>query len=231
MNVEVWPDNDTAAAAAAELLATWLGAAIDERGSASLALSGGSTPLRMLEELAKADLPWAAVHLFQVDERLAPEKHEARNLTLLRERFLAHVSLPSSNFHPMPIGLPSLTDAVERYERALRDVAGSPPVLDAVHLGLGTDGHTASLFSNDPALEVDDADVTATGPHGGWRRLTLTLPVLRRARHIVWLVTGADKAQALAKLLTDGDVPAALVDVDAGVLIADRAAAARVVPD
>lgn len=231
MDVEVWPDHDTAAAAGATHLAEWLREAVEARGVASLALSGGSTPRRMFEELAKIEVPWSAIHLFQVDERLAPDGHEARNLTSLGAHLLSHVTLPPSNLHPMPVGFPDPADALGEFDSALKEVGGSPPVLDAVHLGLGRDGHTASLFSGDPALEIDDADVATTAEHDGWRRLSLTVPTLTRARRLLWLVTGNDKAQALTSLLAGDDIPASLIDHPAAVVVADQAAAAGVVPD
>ena len=117
---------------------------------------------------------------------------------------------------------------VEQYAATLRAVAGVPPVLDLVHLGLGPDGHTASLVPGDPALDVADADVTASGPYLGWRRMTLTFPIINRSRSILWLVTGADKAEALVRL-RDGDrsIPASRVRRDGARIVADRAAAER----
>jgi 6-phosphogluconolactonase len=130
--------------------------------------------------------------------------------------------------------MPQLSDAARRYTGTLRAVCGTPPVLDVVHLGLGPDGHTASLFPGDPLLDEEDPDdpespaVAPAPERAGWERLTLTLPVLNRARHRVWLVTGADKAEALAALLAGGDVPGARVAADGAVLFADRAAAGTV---
>lgn len=224
MKFEVGPDADSTAACAADHVSRLLAAAVSDRGTASLAVSGGATPRRMFEELAKSDLPWHAIHLFQVDERLAPDGHTERNLTALKEHLLAHIALPAARFHPMPVGLANLADAAERYQRVLRDTCGTPPVIDVVHLGLGRDGHTASLFPGDPAVKVEDTDVTATGEHGGWVRLTLTLPVLRAARHIVWLVTGAEKTGAVRALREGGDILAARVPGAEAVLVADAAA-------
>jgi 6-phosphogluconolactonase len=128
----------------------------------------------------------------------------------------------------MPVEEADLASAAERYQRELRAVAGTPPVLDLVQLGLGADGHTASLFAGDPALDVEDADVAASGPYQGRRRVTLTLPALGRARRILWIVTGAAKADALARLRRgDRGIPAARVRSDRALLLADEAAAAR----
>lgn len=224
MELVVRPDAESAAAAAADFVADRLRAAVETAGVATLAVSGGSTPPRMFEELAKSEVPWHAVHLFQVDERLAPDGHPDRNVTGLREHLLAHVDLPVANFHPMPVGLPNLLDAAERYARTLRAVCGVPPVLDVVHLGLGEDGHVASLVPGDAALDSDDA-VAPTGEYGGWIRLTLTVPVLRAARHLCWLVTGAAKRAALAGLLAGEDMPAARMARDDAVVFADEEAA------
>ena len=184
-------------------------------------MSGGATPWRMLRQLADEDVPWGRVHLFQVDERSAPEGHPDRNLTQLRESLLDHIPSTLASFDPMPVDEPDLERAASSYARILRSVAGEPPVLDLVHLGLGSDGHTASLVPDDAALAAT-ADVAATGPYLDRRRLTLTFPVLDRARMIVWVVTGAEKGAALARLLRGDDtIPAGRVRRDRALLIVD----------
>lgn len=225
MELQIRPDADSASAAAADFVAEQVRASIVDRGGASLALSGGKAPVRMFEELAKCDLLWEAIHLLQVDERVAPDGHPDRNVTGIRDHLLANVTIPAANFHPMPVGIANLFDAAERYERVLRRVCGTPPVIDVVHLGLGGDGHTASLVPGDPALDVEGAEVTPTGEYRGRVRLTLTVPAIRRARCIVWLVTGAGKVDALAALLGGADVPAAAIGRDDAVIFADEAAA------
>ena len=127
----------------------------------------------------------------------------------------------------MPVEAPDLEAAAKRYARALQEIAGSPPVLDLVHLGLGPDGHTASLVPGDPALEITDSDVAMTGLYQGRRRMTLTYPILNRSRRILWVVTGKEKAEMLARL-RDGDrsIPAGRVRRDTAWMLADRAAAA-----
>jgi 6-phosphogluconolactonase len=211
---------------AAEEIATALRTAVAARGLATLAVSGGSTPGELLAALAVETLPWDRVHLFQVDERLAPAGHPDRNLELLRARLVHPRGLPDGQVHPMPVEDPDPEAAADRYARTLREVAGVPPVLDVVQLGLGADGHTASLLPDDPVLEVDDRDVAATGSYGGWRRLTLTLPTIARARTIVWLVRGADKRAMVSRLLAgDLAIPAGHVPADRAVLYADAAAA------
>lgn len=223
MTEEVLPDAETVASRAARLVAEAARAAVAARGRFLLATSGGSTPWRMLRLLAGEDVPWDRVHLFQVDERVAPEGHPDRNLTRLRESLLAHLPAPPA-VHAMPVEAPDLDAAAACYAEALRTEAGDPPVLDLVHLGLGTDGHTASLVPGDPALETK-ADVAATGLYQGRRRLTLAFPALDRARRILWIVTGAEKAGALDRLRRgDVSIPAGRVRRDRAEILADRAA-------
>jgi 6-phosphogluconolactonase len=181
----------------------------------------------MLKLLAGETVPWPELHVVQVDERVAPPGDPDRNLTHLRESLLAHSPLAPEQIHPMPVENPDLNAAAAQYAQVLRQLAGSPPVLDLVHLGLGLDGHTASLVPGDPVLDVTDADVAATGVYQGRRRLTLTYPVLDRARRILWLVTGASKA-AMLRRLCDGDatIPAGRVRQERAILLADQTAAA-----
>jgi 6-phosphogluconolactonase len=221
---EVLPDADSAARRAAGHIAASARAAAASRGRVAIAVSGGHTPEQML--LADEDLPWPALHFFQVDERVAPAGDPERNLTHLRAS-LSRAPLRAEQIHAMPVESLDLEAAAARYAATLREIAGTPPALDLVHLGLGSDGHTASLFSGDPALSVVDRDVALTAAHGGRRRMTLTYPALDRAREILWLVTGADKASALARLF-DGDpsLPAGRVRREAALLFADAAAAA-----
>jgi len=182
----------------------------------------------MLKVLAEEEVPWSNVHLAQVDERVAPPGHPDRNLTHLHESLLEHAPLPHDQIYPMPVELPDLEKAAKQYATILAAVAGSPPVFDLVHLGLGPDGHTASLVPGDPVLDVTDVDVAVTGIYQGRRRLTLSYPIINRSRRIVWLVTGADKAGMLVRLL-DGDVsiPAGRVNQESALVLADRAAAAK----
>jgi 6-phosphogluconolactonase len=166
------------------------------------------------------------VHLVQVDERVAPSGHRDRNLTHIRKSLLKRVPLPPEQVHAMPVEASDLEAAASSYARLLQEVAGSPPVLDLVHLGLGPDGHTASLVPGDPALDVTDADVALTGVYQGRRRMTLTYPLINRARRILWLVTGGDKAGPLARLrAADASIPAGRVRQDQALVLADRAAA------
>jgi 6-phosphogluconolactonase len=226
VEIEVHPDDDLIARKAAAIIAVDARAAVPSRGRFIMAVSGGHTPWLMLRALADEQLPWEHVHVLQVDERAAPAGDPDRNLTHLRESLLEHAPLRPDHIHAMPVEAVDLERAAERYALTLRDVAGSPPVLDLVHLGLGPDGHTASLVPGDPVLEVTDADVAATGPYLGRRRMTLTFPIINRSRRILWLVTGREKAGALVRL-RDGDqsIPASRVRQDRALVLADRAAA------
>ena len=223
MKLEVFDDVDAVARVAAATIATEAGAAVAARGRFTLAVSGGHTPWIMLRALADLDIPWDGVHIFQVDERVVPDGDPDRNLTHLRESLLQHVPLSPEHLHAMPVESHNLETAAKQYGDALREFAGSPPVLDLVHLGLGPDGHTASLVPGDPVLSVMDADVALTGIYQGRRRMTLTYPVINRARRIIWVVTGSDKAEALRQLLGgDVSIPAGRISREAALVLADR---------
>lgn len=232
MRVEVLPDAASAAERAASLIAACAREAVHERGRFLFALSGGQTPLPMLRALARQSLAWECVELFQVDERAAPPGSAARNLTRLEQLLLQPVGLSAQRIHAMPVDEAELDGAAARYAETLVTVAGTPPILDLVHLGLGDDGHTASLVPGDAALEVDDAWVAATAGHyQGHRRMTLTLPTLDRARSVLWLVCGAAKAGVLARLLDgDGRIPAGRVSRDRALVVADVAARGPLAP-
>jgi 6-phosphogluconolactonase len=226
MKLEVFDDADSVARAAAATIAADARAVIAARGRFVLAVSGGHTPWIALRELAREDIPWAGVHVFQVDERVAPDGHPDRNLTHLRESLLQHAPLRPEQIHAMPVEAADLQAAATQYALALREIAGSPPVLDLVHLGLGPDGHTASLVPGDAVLDVTYADVALTGVYQGRRRMTLTYPTLNRARRLLWVVTGGEKAEMLRRL-RDGDVsiPAGRVHREQALLLADCPAA------
>ena len=227
MKIDVLTDADAVARAAAALVAAEARAAVAARGRFLVAISGGHTPWHMLRVLAGEEVPWTGVHVVQVDERVAPAGDPDRNLTHLRESLLAHAPLRAEQVHAMPVESPDLEAAATRYARTLEEIAGSPAVLDLVHLGLGPDGHTASLVPGDPVLEIGDTDVALTGGvYQGRRRMTLTYPVLDRARCVLWLVTGSDKVGMLARLRAgDRSIPAGRVRQDRAVMLADRAAA------
>ncbi len=228
MKIEVLENADAVARAAAVTIAEGARAAVAARGRFIMAVSGGKTPWVMLRELANQDVPWKDVHVFQVDERIAPAGDPDRNLTHLRATLLEHAPLPPEQIHAMPVELPDLEAATKQYAKTLETITGTPPVLDLAHLGLGPDGHTASLVPGDPVLDVANADVGLTGIYMGRRRMTLTYPVLNRSRRILWLVTGADKV-AMFPRLRDGDtaIPAGRISRDQALLLADRAASGQ----
>lgn len=219
--LEVVADEGAAARRAAELIAAAGQRSVGERDEFKLALSGGRTPFTMVAILSEMEeMPWGSTQLFQVDERVASPGSDERNLThLVLALSLAHQAAMA----PMPVTQRELDAAALQYEDAL------PHRLDMVHLGLGPDGHTASLVPGDPVLEVADQRVAMTEyPYQGNRRMTLTYPALEGAREIVWLVTGAAKREALERLL-DGDttIPAGRVSNEEMTIVADEAAAGR----
>ena len=232
MKISVYADADSVARAAAKLIADEARLAVAARGSFVMAVSGGKTPWIMLRDLAREEVPWKAVHVMQVDERVAPSGHPDRNLTHLRESLLEHASLRPEQIHAMPVESPDLDAAAAQYAEGLRQISGSPPVLDLVHLGLGPDGHTASLVPGDSVLEINAADVGLTGLYQGRRRMTLTYPILNRSRRVLWLVTGSEKAGMLTRLQAgDASIPAGRVNAERAVILADRAAIGQIAND
>ena len=217
LDVEVLPDGEAVARRGAAIVSASAAEAIAARGRFTFAVSGGRTPWAMFARLAES-LPWEHVAIFQVDERVAPEGDPDRNLTHLLQ------SLPPAaavDVHPMPVGDDDLVAAAATY------AAGLPDAFDLVHLGLGADGHTASLVPGDPVLDVVDRDVAVTGEYDGRRRMTLTYPALNRARRILWLVAGEDKGDALRRLREgDRSIPAGRVAREHALVVADTAAAA-----
>jgi 6-phosphogluconolactonase len=221
----ILPDPGTVAIRAAERIAQVAREAVTERGRCALAFSGGTTPWRAFRALAEEDVPWDRVHLFQVDERVAPPGDPERNDFHLKEALIDRIAIPSANVHPMPVEEEDLDEGAVRYGTILRQIAGTPPVLDLVQLGLGVDGHTASLFPGDAALRIVDADVAVSGLYKGRKRMTLTFPAIDRARCILWLVTGPGKSGVLKRLRAgDPSIPAGRVRSDRAVLLADTAA-------
>jgi 6-phosphogluconolactonase len=203
--------SDDAARTAAVVLAAMLRWTLEQRGEASVAVSGGTTPWLMLAELATDELPWSLLHVFQVDERVAPDGDPERNLTHLRESFLDRVAIPADHVHVMDVTASDLDAAAAEYEAEVRRVTGG--ILDVVHLGLGDDGHTASLAPGGRALEERERLVVTTDEaFRGHRRMTLTLPALDAAHYRLWLVTGESKGAALERLRRhDTSIPAGRV--------------------
>jgi 6-phosphogluconolactonase len=214
--VEIQADAEGVARAGAAYVAERAREAVRSRGTFHFAVSGGHTPWAMFAELASEEVPWEGVVVYQVDERVAPADDPDRNLHHLHE---ALASVPA-RLEPMPVEDPDLEAAANRYAARL------PERFDLVHLGLGPDGHTASLVPGDPVLDVTDRLVALTQPYQGRMRMTLTYPALARARQILWLITGEDKKEALAKLLAgDTSIPAGRVQAASSLVLADRAAA------
>jgi len=219
VRLETLPDETAAARRGAEIIVAAAHQAIEERGSCAIALSGGATPGPMFDALANEDVPWDAIGIWQVDERIAPRGDDDRNLTLLLK------SLPrAARIHEMPVD--GNADGLEA--RAATYAAGLPARFDVVHLGLGDDGHTASLVPGDPVLHADDRDVAVTGVYQGHRRMTLTYPALDRARSVFFLIEGEGKADTVRRLLArDPGIPAARIRVADQRAIVDRAAIAN----
>ena len=191
-------------------------AAVAERGRFTFAVSGGRTPWAMFAHLASEDMPWDATAIYQVDERVAPAGDPDRNIAHLL------ASLPAESgveIRAMPVEDEDLGAAAAEYARSL------PDAFDLVHLGLGPDGHTASLVPGDPVLEVMDRGVALTGVYQGRRRMTLTYPTLNAARQVLWLATGQDKVDALRRLRAgDESIPGGRVIAESQLIVADAAA-------
>ena len=218
-------DAAASAARAADEIAAACREGVSERGAALIAVSGGETPWLMLEQLRTLDLAWDRLRVAQVDERITLRGDPRRNLMRLEQILVAGGPLPRANLLAMPVDDADPAQAACDYQRLLESHGGRPLQLDLVHLGLGSDGHTASLVPGDPVLEVHDRDVAVTGEYQGLRRMTLTLPALGRARRRLWLVSGAAKAARLQQLLAGvGEIPAVRVPRHSTLVICDAAA-------
>ena len=220
--VDLEDDASGVALRAAAILAAACRSSVDTRGSCAIAVSGGTTPLAMFAALADEDVPWDALGIWQVDERIAPSGHDDRGLTHLMG------SLPGpgrSRVRAMPVDDIDPDDDAALAVAAAAYAAELPERFDVIHLGLGPDGHTASLVPGDAALDVRDRPVAITGPYQGRRRMTLTFPVLDGARRILWVVTGGSKADALHLLHgRDPSIPASRVAAPDQRAVVDRAA-------
>jgi len=226
MRVSVAPGPAAAAVMAAATLAAQIEAAVKSRSVCSIALSGGQTPWQMLEALLSQPVSWGALQVFQVDERAVPLDDERRNARRIRALLVRPGGLPAAQFHAMPVDGAALARCASDYSETLVKFAGAPPVLDVVQLGLGPDGHTASLVPDDALLDLTDAEVGVSGVYQGARRLSLTFAALNRARCILWLVTGEAKAAMLRRLVEgDATIPAGRVARAQATVIADVAAA------
>ena len=227
MRIHVIASAEDAAHQAAEWLRGEIAHAATHRRRCRIALSGGRTPWRMLHDLRRLHVHWRGLDVFQVDERIVAAGDALRNARQIAELLIAPDALSPDRFYPMPVEREPLSAGLADYAELLGSHCGRPPVLDVVQLGLGADGHTASLLPDDPLLDDDAHDVAVSHVYQGTRRMTLTLRVLNGARHRLWLVTGADKAAAL-RALWDGDasLPAGRVRREAALVYADAAAAA-----
>jgi 6-phosphogluconolactonase len=213
--LQILADPDAVARHGAGFVAQQARKAVEAGGSFHFAVSGGHTPWAMFAELAAETVPWEQVVIYQVDERVAPPDDPDRNLHHLRDALGSAPALVQA----MPVNDDDLEAAAAAYAGLL------PDHFDLVHLGLGPDGHTASLVPGDPVLTVTDRLVALTQPYQGRLRMTLTYPALARARQLVWLITGADKKEALPRLLAgDTSIPAGRVEAGASLVLADQAA-------
>jgi len=229
MKKEILNTSDDVASRAAQIIAADARAAVATRGCFVMAVSGGRTPWQMLRALANEEVPWAGVHVVQVDERIAPAGDKDRNLSHLRESLLSHAPIPENQIHAMPVESQDLDQACRDYTALLNSICGNPAVIDLAHLGLGPDGHTASLIPGDPVCDIQNAEVALTGIYQNRRRMTLTYPVLNRSRHILWVVTGAEKAPMVPRLLAgDVGIPAGSIQQTNATLLADTSAAAEI---
>jgi 6-phosphogluconolactonase len=219
MDIVVAPDGQAAAIEAASWVARQLRNAVSRRGAASVAFSGGSTPALMLAELALLQAPWDATHIFQVDERVAPDGDPDRNASLLD--VLRRLRPQSPTIHLMPVLEPDLGSAAVRYAALL------PERLDVVHLGLGDDGHTASWPPGDPVIDADGS-VAISGEYKGRVRMTLTVHAVNTARRRMVLATGSSKAGIVERwMLHDPDLPVNRVNRSGALVVLDTDAAAR----
>jgi 6-phosphogluconolactonase len=226
VRVTLAADASAAAQVAAGHLAQCVRARIKSTGRSVIALSGGRTPLAMLQQLAILELPWPALHVMQTDERIAPHGDAHRNLTFIEQILVERGPLPRLNMHAMPVEAADLTAAARDYQGLLESLCGTPAVLDVVHLGIGADGHTASLVPGDALLEVSTRDVGISVPYQGFRRMTLTVPAINRSRDILWLIAGSDKAARVAELVHGaGTTPALRIAREQALVIVDAAAA------
>ena len=225
MKTELFPTADQVAAGAAAYLEHEIREALAHHPSYSLAISGGRTPWEMLKILSKADLPWQRVNLFQVDERVAPDGHADRNLTQLFQAIAGTPMVTQLRIFPMPVLAEDLEEGCREYTQVLDEVTEGKG-LDLIHLGLGSDGHTASLVPGDGVMDVQDRLVACTqNLYQGRIRMTLTYPLLNSAKQLLWIVTGSEKQEMVKRLLQqDTSIPAGSIRQENALLMVDQAA-------
>lgn len=202
---------------------------LTKKGFFTMAISGGRTPWEMIKELAKEDLPWEKVFLFQVDERIAPDAHPDRNLTQLFNTIQGTRLMTRLNVFPMHVVAEDLSKVCEEYADHIKTITGTGQ-LDLIHLGIGTDGHTASLIPGDDILEIQDKDVALTSlPYQGRKRMSLTYPMINRAEKILWIITGEEKAEMLERFLQqDPTIPAGKIEQMHAILLTEESAAVNI---
>ena len=231
MDIQIFKDAERVTLEAAKRIALMARQDVADRGRFVMAVSGGKTPWQMLRALGQENLPWKNIHILQVDERVAPAGHPDRNLTHLRESLLKYASIDPTQIYAMPVEEKDLDAAAKKYILTIQTIAGTLPVLDLIHLGMGADGHTASLIPGDPVLDITDADVSLTGIYLGRRRMTLTYPVINRARRVLWMITGGGKVEMFKRFI-DGDesIPAGRINKSHAIVIADEEASGQFEP-
>jgi 6-phosphogluconolactonase len=225
MKTELFPTADQVAARAAAYIEYQIREVLAHQSSYSLAISGGRTPWEMLKILSKADLPWQQVNLFQVDERVAPDGHADRNLTQLFQAIAGTPMVTQLRIFPMPVLAKDLEEGCREYNQVLDEVTEGQG-LDLIHLGLGSDGHTASLVPGDGVLDIQDRLVACTqNLYQGRIRMTLTYPLLNSAKQLLWIVTGSEKQEMVQRLLQqDPSIPAGSIRQENALLLVDQAA-------
>jgi 6-phosphogluconolactonase len=201
--IAVFPDVTALVANAHERTVQLLQQAINDRGMATIALSGGSTPKPLYEQLAQSGLPWDKLHIFWGDERYVPQDHPDSNYRMAKLAWFDRVDFPPGNIHPMPTTENDPAQSAQIHDRELQAFfhykSAEFPRFDVMLLGMGDDAHTASLFPHTPALQVCDRSVTV-GDKDGQPRLTLTVPVINAAANVLFLVAGAGKQTALQQV-------------------------------
>ena len=225
MKTEIFPSADQVAKEAAAYIEQLIRETLAHKKTFSMAISGGRTPWEMLKILSKASLPWTRVNLFQVDERVAPDGHADRNLTQLFQAIEGSPLVTQLRIFPMPVLAANLDEGCREYIQVLDEVTEGKG-LDLIHLGLGSDGHTASLVPGDGVLDLQDRLVACTqNTYQGRIRMTLTYPLLNSAKQILWIVTGSEKQEMVRRLLNqDASIPAGSIRQENALLMADQAA-------
>lgn len=229
MEIRTFQSANEVAKEAAAYIADRIRENLTKKGFFTMAISGGRTPWEMIKELAQEDLPWEKVFLFQVDERIAPDGHQDRNLTQLFNTIQGTKMMTRLNIFPMQVIAEDLDHACQEYADHIKKITESGK-LDLIHLGIGTDGHTASLIPGDDVLEVQDKNVALTSsPYQGRNRMTLTYPLINQAEKILWIITGEEKAEMLERLLQqDPKIPAGKISQSQAIILTEESAAVKI---